>query len=218
MADHDNLPAHGKNAFICPFCKAFAYQEWELFAGEPRGYLLQGAKCFHCRKVSIWYERKMIVPGNTGLPAPNKDMPSDVKVLYEEAAQVYNISRRASLALLRLAIDNLTIDLSMDIKSNLFQRIGILKSNRIISDRIQQVFDYFRVIGNDAVHPGQIDIKDNIDHSKLFYLLNYIVDTGITKPKEIENLFNEIPMNQKESIIKRDSINQSDKNEQPHDS
>jgi hypothetical protein len=38
---------------------------------------------------------------------------------------------------------------------------------------VQQSLDIVRVIGNDAVHPGQIDLTDDIETAtKLFVLIN----------------------------------------------
>ena len=59
--------------------------------------------------------------------------------------------------------------------------------------------------GNNAVHPGVIDLNDDENVSlKLFSLLNFIVDRMITQPKEIENLFNWLPQNALSGIQNRD--------------
>jgi hypothetical protein len=59
--------------------------------------------------------------------------------------------------------------------------------------KIQQALDILRVIGNNAVHPGQIDVDDNKDIAlNLFKILNVVADDMITKPKEMENLYNNI--------------------------
>lgn len=207
-----DLPAYRKDAFICPFCRAYTHMFWTVHIQNKDSrysshdyYNLLTAKCQRCSKDTIWYDEKMIVPLNTGLPSPHKDMPEEVKVLYEESAQIYNISRRASLALLRLAIERLTIDLAGDSNDKLFERIGKLKSKNIINDQIQEAFDSFRVIGNDAIHPGQIVLNDNSDHSILFRLLNYMVDIGIAKPLEIRRVFeSSVSSDQKDAIKKRD--------------
>jgi len=63
-----------------------------------------------------------------------------------------------------------------------------------------------RVIGNDAVHPGQIDLKDNTDMAeKLFDLVNLITDVMITQPKQVDDLYESLPHSKKEQIIKRDT-------------
>ena len=62
------------------------------------------------------------------------------------------------------------------------------------------------VIGNHAVHPGQIDLGDNKDIAlKLFKILNMIADDLITKPKDMEELYNDIiPEDTKGHIEQRD--------------
>jgi len=70
--------------------------------------------------------------------------------------------------------------------------------------------DVVRVVGNNAVHPGTIDINDNPTVAiKLFKLINIIVETCITTQNEITDLFDELPTNSKAAIEKRDTSNNS---------
>lgn len=72
--------------------------------------------------------------------------------------------------------------------------------------KIQQALDYVRVVGNSAVHPGQIDLKDDKETAiNLFNLINLIADVMITQPKEVDKLFNTLPQGQKDAISKRDN-------------
>ena len=58
-----------------------------------------------------------------------------------------------------------------------------------LSLKVQQSLDIVRVIGNKAVHPGEIDFKDNAEiANKLFHLVNIIANEMITQPKDIDNL------------------------------
>lgn len=62
-----------------------------------------------------------------------------------------------------------------------------------------------RVIGNESVHPGEIDLRDNKDIAyKLFELINIIAQTMITQPKEIDNLYKKLPKSKIKAIEKRD--------------
>ena len=63
-----------------------------------------------------------------------------------------------------------------------------------------------RVVGNNAVHPGQINLDDNKEIALvLFKVLNMIAEEFITKPKEIDTLYEEIiPDEIKDHIKRRD--------------
>lgn len=75
-----------------------------------------------------------------------------------------------------------------------------------LNPKIQQALDLVRVVGNNAVHPGQISFDDdNMIAIKMFSLINLIADELITRPKEIESLYEEaVPKELKEYIRKRD--------------
>lgn len=76
-----------------------------------------------------------------------------------------------------------------------------------LSVQIQQSLDVIRVVGNNAVHPGQIDIdEDETLISTLFEILNFIVNQMITQPKKINDLYAQLPQNVRDSIEKRDEI------------
>jgi hypothetical protein len=65
--------------------------------------------------------------------------------------------------------------------------------------------DVLRVVGNNAVHPGQIDLKDDKATAlKLFDALNLIVERLISTPKKIAELFDGLPETALEQIEKRD--------------
>lgn len=71
---------------------------------------------------------------------------------------------------------------------------------------IQQALDICRVVGNNAVHPGELDIKDTPEIAQqLFKMINFIVEDRITKPKEVQELFAQLPSGAVEAIAKRDA-------------
>lgn len=70
---------------------------------------------------------------------------------------------------------------------------------------VKMALDVVRVIGNDAVHPGQMDLQDNRDvASQLFTLVNMIANRMITEPKALEKLHGMIPPDKIKQIESRD--------------
>ncbi|HEX7680849.1 MAG TPA: DUF4145 domain-containing protein [Thermoanaerobaculia bacterium] len=113
-------------------------------------------------------------------------------------------SPRGAAALLRLCVQNLTVQLGLPGK-NLNDDIGELVA-RGLDPEVRISLDAVRVIGNNAVHPLQMDIHD--DHETavfLFDLVNFITDQMITHPKKRQKLFDSLPEGAKAAISKRDS-------------
>jgi Domain of unknown function (DUF4145) len=76
--------------------------------------------------------------------------------------------------------------------------------------RVQQALDVVRVIGNEAVHPGQMDLTDDRDTaSALFDLVNRIAYDTITHPKELAAMYGKLPASKREAIAKRDAPKKS---------
>lgn len=83
--------------------------------------------------------------------------------------------------------------------------IGNLVKNKNLPAKVQQSLDALRVIGNEAVHPGQLDLKDDTKTAtSLFRLVNFIAEKMISEPKEIEAIYSKIPENKKKQIEERD--------------
>ena len=209
MDDNYVCPELNLEAFNCPHCSAYARQVWgHLTYDNGPGYSrishdTKIAFCDRCHKPSLWAYGIMVHPTNSIAPFPNNDMPDDVKTIYEEARSILNYSPRAAAALLRLALDQLMIHL--DAKGdNLNKKIAYLV-NQGLPDRISKAFDGIRTIGNDAVHSGEIDLKEQPEIAvMLFKLLNIIVEKTITEKREIDALFERIPDNKKNGILNRD--------------
>jgi len=71
---------------------------------------------------------------------------------------------------------------------------------------IQKSLDICRVVGNNAVHPGEIDLNDTPETAQtLFSLINLVVQDRITRPKEIEALYSTLPDGARAAINKRDN-------------
>jgi hypothetical protein len=195
------------SAFNCVHCNAYANQLWEDLHRYDGGYYPQVKRakicfCGHCGKYSIWHELKMIYPDFSGVESPNADLNIEIQTDYLEAASVVQRSPRGAVALLRLAIQKLVIQLGE--KGDLNTAIGNLVKKGL-PVKVQQSLDALRVIGNEAVHPGALDLKDDPETANsLFKLVNFIAEKMITEPKEIEAIYGKIPPSKQEQIEKRD--------------
>ncbi len=203
-----------KSAFYCPFCGAYAKQEWYACSPFGTGFSppfridvqnnLFVCLCSHCSRYSIWFREKKIYPISSSAPLPSEDMPEDVKEDYEEARSVVEVSPRSAAALLRLALQKLMIHLGESGK-NLNDDIANLVK-RGLPVKIQKALDAVRVIGNNAVHPGELDLRDDKETAlALFELLNMIVEVMITQPKKVDEIYEKLPEGAKEAIERRDS-------------
>ena len=161
--------------------------------------------CDHCKKYSIWVDEKIVYPDSPTAPLPVEDMPEPVKKLYNEARGIVNKSPRGACALLRLAIQLLIKELGED-ETHLKTAIENLGKKGLLPEKIQKALDFVRVIGNNAVHPGTIDIEDNkqiVD--TLFKLVNIICERTITANKQMDEVFNTLLETKKRAIENRDN-------------
>jgi hypothetical protein len=200
-------PEFEKQSFHCPHCGVYSKQIWKQVSiwcnGSQDVPDMKIAICTHCEDKSIWFNGNMIEPNIGGVSLPNVDLPEDIKSDYYEARDILNKSPRGSSALLRLAIQKLCKELG-EKGENINSDIGELVKKGL-PIKIQKALDYVRVIGNNAVHPGQIDLKDNKEIAiNLFNLINIITEAMITQPKEVDKLYSSLPQSQIESIAKRD--------------
>jgi len=218
---HSTPPIHSQKSFNCPNCGVLAEQTWsnilrvyynhrkangneveEAYELQP---IFSISKCKHCYKIAIWKEEKMIYPIEGNISLPNEDMPENVKADYLEAKLIVNLSPRGAAALLRLGLQKLCIHLGekgKDINNDIRNLVS-----KGLPEAIQQALDSVRVIGNNAVHPGVIDLKDDVETAyKLFGFLNIICEILITQPKKIKEFYElKIPEKAKDAIMKRDN-------------
>ncbi|WP_322891383.1 MULTISPECIES: DUF4145 domain-containing protein [unclassified Yoonia] len=130
-------------------------------------------------------------------------MPEEIQRDYEEASSILDKSPRGAAALLRLCIDKLCGQLG-DPKASINENIKKLVADGL-DERTQKALDAVRVIGNNALHPGQIDITDDrAMAASLFRLLNLIVEKLISEPKVIDEIYSGLPQGALEAIEKRD--------------
>ncbi|MFT7404291.1 DUF4145 domain-containing protein [Zhongshania sp.] len=210
-------PQYAEGAFNCPNCHVYAKQSWFYMAGAAHkdgyGSMYQNkqflvSNCEKCDFPTIWLGEKIIFPIHSASEPPNSDLPDDIKLDYEEARTIANLSPRGAAALLRLAIQKLCAHLGQPGK-NINADIKTLVANGL-PPKVQEALDSVRVIGNDAVHPGAIDLKDDmVTVNKLFKLVNFITNKMITEPKEIDELYGSLPQEKIDGINQRDGTKEN---------
>lgn len=137
-------------------------------------------------------------------PPPHPDIPESLKADFEEARAVFQDSPRSSAALLRLAIQKLCIALGSPGK-NLNEDIGGLVEQGL-PFQVQRSLDIVRVVGNNQVHPGVLDVRDDPSIAMtLFELVNIIVEDRIARPKQVEALYAKLPEGARKQIEERDA-------------
>ena len=218
MDTSSKVPKLWGDSFICPHCSAFASQDWFEVARyvrtEKRDFLYdvdlyqnfgewKMAVCAGCGEPSVWNGDRMVYPSTGNAPPPHPDIPDEVASIYLEAKEVSGQSPRAAAALLRLALQELCKELGGKGK-NINDDIATFVKNGMPVE-VQKALDVVRVVGNNAVHPGEINLNDTPEITgKLFGLINFIVEDRITRPRELESLYEIIPESQREAIKKRD--------------
>jgi hypothetical protein len=161
------------------------------------------SQCYVCEKIAVWVHDRLMFPTVMEADPPNPDLPDDVRFDYEEAGRIVNQSPRSAAALLRLAIQKLCAALGEKGK-NIDADIASLVQKGLLPV-VQRSLDALRVIGNEAVHPGVMDLKDDRDTAnELFALVNIIADQMISRPKQAEAVYAKLPQSKRDAIEKRD--------------
>lgn len=220
---------YGHNKFVCPHCTVYSHHKWsEVVKNGFDNYYLSGglaygdleeslngfrttseiviSDCSQCEQSSIWRSGRLIFPFISLTPSPSNDMPEDVKEIFEEARKVHAVSHTAAIALLRLAVEKLLPQIGAK-QSSIDKMIADLVQKGLPKE-IEKALDSLRVIGNEAIHPGTIDLSDKPEVAiALFKILNVVVDRMITQQKEIDEIYSLIPENKLEAIKRRNMLN-----------
>lgn len=147
----------------------------------------------------------MVYPLTGNVEMANADLPDDIKNDYNEAKDIVIISPRGAAALLRLAVQKLCVHLGEKGKNINDDIESLVKKG--LPKTMQQALDSVRVVGNNAVHPGTIDLNDKIEIAyALFGFVNVICEVLISQPKKIQEFYEKnIPESIRNGIEKRDS-------------
>jgi hypothetical protein len=200
-------PELDKSAFHCPHCRAFANHIWYDVIGINNGRLdmpeWRVSHCTHCSSITVWESSTMIYPDSSLAPMPNPDLPANIIADFEEARSIVQRSPRGAAALFRLCIQKLCVHLGEAGKNINADIASLVKKG--LNPKVQKSLDIVRVVGNESVHPGTIDLRDQPQTAvQLATLINMIADTMITQPKLVDELYDGLPEAKKEEIKKRD--------------
>lgn len=148
---------------------------------------------------------KIIWPRTSMASPPHSAMPDRLKALYEESRAIFADSPRAAAALLRLLTETLLKEL-VTTEQNLNQTIKILVEEKRLSPTLQMAADSLRIIGNEAVHPAEIQTEGDTEEIalSLFHLVNLLVLELIAQPQEVAELYAKLPQQKREAVEKRD--------------
>jgi len=172
------------------------------YGDKPKLHNVYASQCYNCKKWALWVNEDIVYPDKKFGVQPNQDLPEDILAIVEEARSILDKSPKGAAALLRLAIQMLCKYLG-ESGENLNNDIASLVKKGL-NPIVQKSLDVVRVIGNEAVHPGVIDLNDNRDIAvRLFDLINIISDKMITHPKQVHELYEKLPESKKKAIKKR---------------
>ncbi len=184
--------------------KPFFEKNKDTLYSKPVVHNCNISKCYNCKEITIWIYDQIVYPNTKINIKPNKDLPEHIRRLFEEAREIVSYSPKGSAALLRLCVQYLCIELGEKGK-NIDDDIASLVAKGL-NPLVQQALDVVRVVGNESVHPGEIDINDNKEIAiKLFGLVNLISEQMITHPNEVKALYSDLPKKKLEGIEKRNA-------------
>jgi hypothetical protein len=162
------------------------------------------SRCYACEGFAVWIKDQLIWPAHSLRIEPHPDIPANVKDDFIESSEIVTKSPRGSAALSRLIVQKLMADLGESGKDLNADIAALVKKG--LEPEIQMALDIVRVTGNNAVHPGQIDLTDDPGIAiALLQLINLVVERRISTQKRIEEMFSNLPPGTLEQIAKRDA-------------
>lgn len=218
-------PRFNKPSFVCPHCGVLAQHKWSETYVAGMGPGISGmeepglpAQAWHasvctvstCARYCLWRRQELVYPahGAADLPHPAAAMPDDVRVLYEEAALVFAVSRRAGAALARATLEALLRHVDPEAgKANLDQRMARMEGR--LSTSLWDTLDLVRHVGNKALHvsgvPDEAVVlvldEDDVEVGPaLFEIINDVVDETIVKEQKRARLANLIPAGVRDGV------------------
>lgn len=226
-------PYFQSTAFICPHCGKNEHQTWDWpklihkIKGTWEYHNLRYSDCQWCKWRMVWLEsytpitlskdkkeNRIIFPINYNRKSKIKflnDTPEIIIDDLKEAASIIDLSPRWSCALLRLALqkflDEIIFKINWNKKKTVDESINFLLNEKILSQDIINIMHTLRIVWNEAVHPWQMDLKDDKETAlKMFDFFNYLIKTIISDNKDKIKIFDMLPENKKKDAIKENEI------------
>ena len=208
----------GEERFICPICKIGSGHRWfkiirnnnvirvaevdniSISVHDNEGQFAMSL-CQLCLGASIWLMGNLIYPKTDSLiDPPNEDMPDNIKTIYQEAREVFQISPRSSSALLRLSLEGILHDQDYN-KGNLQDKILQLCRDKNNPKELILAAEVIRHYGNSSAHSGFINLNENLETAEeLFMVLNIVADYIYTRPKKLDELLEKVPQSKRDKI------------------
>ena len=215
------VPGIESASFVCPHahCRVYAQHKWGHIQSatvfHPGGGVggrnisksdrIVFSYCTSCAQESIFVNGALIFPLQSDAPDPSKGFPEELLPDFLEARVILPYSPRGAAALLRLVVQKL-LPIIGATKKEINAAIGELVEKGVLSVRLQQALDSVRVIGNEAVHPGEMDLRDDdATAHALFRLVNFVVEKAIVEPAAIAEIYGSLPPRKLEGIGQRDA-------------
>jgi len=159
-------------------------------------------QCYNCKKISVWVHERLVFPPQGCGVLPHSDLPPEIVADFEEARRILELSPRGSAALLRLCVQKLCVVIG-EKGRNIDEDIGNLVKKGL-NPIIQKALDVVRVIGNEAVHPGVLDLRDDrATEAQLFEIINIIAEQMLGGPKKVQSMYDSLPIEKRNAIDAR---------------
>ena len=124
------------------------------------------SNCYNCKGFSVWVRDRLVFPIRVA------ERPDLVAEDFEEAAVILDKSPRGAAALIHLSIQTLM----QETGKHLDDKIASLVSKGLEVE-LQESMEALRALGNNGVHSGNIDLKeDKATATRIFALLKMIVE------------------------------------------
>jgi hypothetical protein len=216
-------PVHGSSSFDCPRCGVFTSHTWRdlLVKNDQDGTLVffdsfgatpglaftfpfewSASTCFACKASAVWRNSALVFPAESVAPVPHEEMPDAVRELYDEAAAVVGLSRRAGAALARAALERLlkSLDTEAPPRARLDDYIARVADR--VTAPLSMMLTPVRHIGNKALHGADDtdeiialylgDVEEGLVEI-LFEAINGVVDELISRPRISRELYERLP-------------------------